>query len=76
MLDNYKTKCLPISPLAIKVKFDGGLNNPWDRKHYRLYVRPDLWWNAVDGVKAGVHFQGDYLFSLHKLDAAFGGIPM
>ena len=71
MMDNYKTKCLPISPLAIKVKFDGGLNNPWDRKHYRLYVRPDLWWNAVDGVKAGVHFQGDYLFSLHKLDAAF-----
>lgn len=71
MMDNYKTKCMPVSPLAIKVKFDGGLANPWDRKHYRLYVRPDIWWNAVDGVKAGVHFEGDYLFTLHKLDATF-----
>jgi hypothetical protein len=69
MMDNYKTRGLPLSPKAVKVKIDGGVANPWDRQHYRLYVRPDLWWNAVDGVKAGVHFEGDYLFSLHKLDA-------
>lgn len=70
MLNNYKTKCMPVSCKAVKLKLDGGLTNPWDRKHYRLYVRPDLWWNAVDGVKAGIHFEGDYLFSLHKLDAS------
>jgi aminopeptidase N len=39
-----------------------------DRRQYRLYVRPDVWWNAVDGMKAGVHFEGDYLRSLYQLD--------
>jgi aminopeptidase N len=33
-------------------------------------MRPDIWRNAVDGIKAGVHVEGDYLFSLHKLDAS------
>jgi hypothetical protein len=67
--DNYKTRGLPISPKAIKLKIDGGLANPTDRKHYRLYTRPDLWYNSIDGIKAGWHFEGDYLSSLHKLDA-------
>jgi hypothetical protein len=69
MLNNYKSRGLPFSTKAIKVKLDGGLNNPWDKNHYRLYIRPDLWWNPVDGIKAGIHFEGDYLFSLHKIDA-------
>ncbi len=69
MLDNYNTRGLCISPLSITAKLDGGLNAPFDRKKYRLYIRPDLWWNPVDGIKAGVHFEGDYLFTLHKLDA-------
>ena len=67
--DNYKTRSLPFRPQAIAMKLDGGMAAPWDRTHYRLYVRPDIWWNAVDGIKAGVHFEGDYLYSLHKLDA-------
>ncbi|WP_276131987.1 M1 family metallopeptidase [Polluticoccus soli] len=68
--NNYKTRgLLPVSSKAIATKLDGGLAAPWDRTHYRLYVRPDLWWNLVDGVKAGVHFEGDYLYSLYKLDA-------
>jgi aminopeptidase N len=69
--NNYKTRgLLPVSPKAIVTKLDGGVAAPWDRTHYRLYVRPDLWWNPIDGIKAGVHFQGDYLYSLYKLDAA------
>jgi hypothetical protein len=71
MIDNYKTKGMPISFKAIKTKFDGGINGSWDRKHYRLYVRPDLWWNAVDGLKAGMHFEGNYMNTLHKVDASF-----
>ena len=70
MVDNYKTRGLPISPLSIKTKLDGGTADPFDRKKYRLYIRPDLWWNAVDGVKAGVHFEGDYLYTLYKVDAS------
>jgi len=69
MLDNYKSKGLCISPKAIKLKLDGGLNDPQDRRQYLLDVRPDLWWNPVDGVKAGVHFEGDYLQSLYRIDA-------
>ena len=69
-LDNYKTKGMLISPKAVVVKLDGGLNAPWDRRHYRSYIRPDIWWNPVDGIKAGVHIESDYLFSLHKFDAS------
>jgi len=69
MVNNYKTRGLPISPLAIKTSFDHGLNNAPDRRQYRLYIRPDIWWNPIDGIKAGVHFEGDYLNTLYKLDA-------
>ncbi|MBS1771620.1 MAG: M1 family metallopeptidase [Bacteroidetes bacterium] len=70
MLDNYKSRMLPFSPKALVVKFDGGLNNPWDRRHNRAYVRPDVWWNPIDGVKLGAHIEGDYLFTMHKIDAS------
>jgi hypothetical protein len=32
-----------------------------DRKHYTLNWRPDIWYNSIDGVKAGVNFNGHYL---------------
>lgn len=66
--NNYNAKGLRVSEW-IKLKADGGTAAPLDRKHYRLYVRPDLWWNPLDGIKAGVHFEGDYMATLHKLDA-------
>ena len=67
-LDNYKTKGMLLSPKAIIVKLDGGINNPIDRNHYRSYIRPDLWWNPVDGIKAGIHVESDYLNTLHRFD--------
>jgi hypothetical protein len=67
-VNNYKSKGLPLSPKAFALKFDGGLNAPLDRKKVRLYVRPDLWWNPVDGIKAGLHLESDYMASMHKLD--------
>jgi hypothetical protein len=69
MVDNYKTRGHCISPSAIRTKLDGGLRDPVDRRQYRMYIRPDLWWNPVDGIKAGAHFEGDYLASLYKIDA-------
>ena len=68
-VDNYRSRHLPVSPRAVRLKIDGGLNPPSDRRQYRLYVRPDLWYNPVDGVKAGVHFEGDYLRRLYRVDA-------
>lgn len=67
--NNFRTKGFPVRTEAIKVRLDGGFIMPSDRRSYRMYIRPDLWWNAVDGIKAGVHFEGDYLNSLHKIDA-------
>jgi len=69
MVDNYKNRGLPINLLAIKTKLDGGIAGQMDRRKYRLYIRPDLWWNPIDGIKAGVHFEGDYLSTLYKVDA-------
>ena len=55
---------------TLKIKFDGGLNAPTDRRNYRLYMRPDLWWNKVDGIKAGIHAEGDYMKTMHRLSAS------
>jgi aminopeptidase N len=68
-LDNYKTKGLLLSPNAVTIKLDGGLANPTDRRHYRAYLRPDIWWNPIDGIKAGVHLESDYFNTLHRFDA-------
>lgn len=70
MVDNYKTRGLPVSPKAVVVKFDGGVGNPTDRRHARKYIRPDVWYNPVDGIKIGAHVEGDYLNTIHKLDAS------
>jgi hypothetical protein len=32
-----------------------------DRKHYTLNWRPDIWYNSIDGIKAGVNLNGHYL---------------
>lgn len=70
MLDNYKSRGLPFSPKGLVVKADGATANPWDRKHNRAYLRPDAWWNPVDGIKLGLHLEGDYMFTMHKVDAS------
>lgn len=69
IMDNYKSRGLPVSPLSIKTKLDGGIAPRLDRRQYRLDIRPDVWWNPIDGIKAGAHFEGDYLASLYKIDA-------
>lgn len=69
IMDNYKSRGLPFSPKALALKLDGGVSAPWDRRHNRAYVRPDVWYNPVDGIKLGAHLEGDYLYSMHKIDA-------
>lgn len=66
--DNYLGRGLFGSDGKIR-RFDAGLARPVDRRHYRVWYRPDLWWNAVDGVKAGVHVEGDYLGD-NKIDGS------
>lgn len=42
---------------------------PISFRKYAVRYRPDLWYNAVDGVKVGVKFAGDYFGFKHKFDA-------
>ncbi len=69
-VDNYRRKGLLGCKGAVRATLDGGLNQQYDRRKYRLYVRPDVWWNPIDGIKAGAHVEGDYMFTLYKLDAS------
>jgi hypothetical protein len=45
----------------IKFTFDHQLLNPYDFYHYQLKWRPDIWFNSLDGVKAGVNINGNYM---------------
>ncbi|MDP1727848.1 MAG: M1 family aminopeptidase [Bacteroidota bacterium] len=45
--------------------FDHQLNNPLDRRHYILKWRPDIWYNNFDGIKAGLHVNGNYMNQKH-----------
>lgn len=69
-IDNYKTRGLPLSPKAIVLKPDVGQNTPNDRHHHHAQIRPDLWWNPVDGIKAGIHIEADYMKTMHKTNAS------
>ncbi|MBA2408161.1 MAG: M1 family peptidase [Chitinophagales bacterium] len=40
--------------------FDSEISSIPDWKNYQLHWRPDIWYNAVDGIKAGLHLEGNY----------------
>ncbi len=46
-------------------KFDSQIFNYPDWRHYHVYWRPDIWYNAVDGIKIGLHLDGNYLNYRH-----------
>lgn len=48
-------------------RFDSHIANRPDWRNYEGFVRPDLWYNGFDGVKAGVHFNGNYLRYKHQV---------
>lgn len=56
MRDNY-SKC------TWNWSFDHKVYNTPDRFHYKVNWRPDLWYNGYDGIKAGIHFNGNYMNS-------------
>ncbi|MBX7205345.1 MAG: M1 family metallopeptidase [Bacteroidia bacterium] len=60
---NNSKKC------PVYLRFDSKVNEPIDRKHYLMHWRPDIWYNSVDGVKAGVHLNGHYMNYRHIFSA-------
>ncbi|MCW5899084.1 MAG: M1 family metallopeptidase [Flavobacteriales bacterium] len=65
LADAYKLNDHLHPPLSIT--FDHHLPTRPDRRGYEGFVRPDLWWNGYDGVKAGVHLNGSYMRHKHKV---------
>ncbi len=45
----------------VKSGFDSKIDVLESRTHYRLHWRPDIWYNAIDRVKLGWHFNGNYM---------------
>lgn len=54
MTNNYKKG-------KMNVRFDSKVYNPPNWKKYDMRIRPALWYNGYDGVKAGAVIAGDYL---------------
>ena len=57
----------------VKFTFEHQLSNPVDRYHYLLQWRPDVWGNAMDGLKVGVRFSGSYINRKDVWDATIWG---
>jgi len=55
--------------LPLKILFDSRLVRSPDWTKYEIFARPDIWYNAYDGIKAGLHFNGGYLNYHHMFDA-------
>ena len=56
-------------PRPIRAGADYMLNQPIDYSCYRIHLRPQLFFNRVDGIKAGLHARGDYAGLLHRFSA-------
>lgn len=69
-VNNYKSRQMPLSPKAVVVHPDVGTPIVTDRHHHHAYLRPDIWWNPVDGFKAGLHMEGNYMQTMHKTSAS------
>lgn len=51
--------------LPVTYSFDAHVSNQPDIKNYEVKIRPDIWYNGYDGIKPGVHFNGNYLNYKH-----------
>lgn len=60
---NNSTEC------PVRFGFDNQVISPMDRRHYILKWRPELWYNSIDGVKAGLHMNGNYMNFKHVFRA-------
>lgn len=57
----------------IDFAFDSQVYTRPDWRTYEMNMRPDLWWNALDGIKLGVHLNGNYLNYRHIFDLSVFG---
>ena len=69
MMNNYKQRGFLIAPKSSLLKVENYVSNPASWKKYNAAIRPDVWWNSIDGMKLGVNFNGHYMNTFRKLYA-------
>ncbi|MFN3342780.1 MAG: M1 family metallopeptidase [Flavobacteriales bacterium] len=52
----------------VHYEFDSRIRNNPDIHRYEVFVRPELWYNGYDGLKPGVHVNGNYMNYKHIFD--------
>jgi aminopeptidase N len=52
----------------VEVRFDSHILPPTSWKKYRIWMRPDLWYNSYDGFQLGYNVKGSYFNVKHKFD--------
>jgi hypothetical protein len=55
----------------VQMHWDAQVFHTPDWRRYHIYTRPELWWNAVDGLKVGWHFNGNYMQYRHQFAFSF-----
>lgn len=53
------------------ISFDSRVYNRPDNEHYEFFLRPDVWYNYYDGVKFGLHLNGNYMQYKHQFEFSF-----
>jgi hypothetical protein len=69
MPNNYKRPRSLFTPEAVDLRFENYIQNPPNWKKYQVRWRPDIWWNAYDGIKAGLHADGSFMNYSNKFYA-------
>ena len=63
-INNYNNSWRP----RTEVRFDSHILPPTNWKRYRIWMRPDLWYNSYDGFKLGYNMKGSYFNIKHKFE--------
>lgn len=57
------------SKKKVAFHFDSKIWNLPDRAHYEVFVRPSIWYNGFDGLKFGLHANGNYMNYKHVFES-------
>ncbi|MCW3125769.1 MAG: hypothetical protein JWO03_1427 [Bacteroidetes bacterium] len=52
----------------VEVRFDSRIYPPNSWKKYRIWMRPDLWYNSYAGFQLGFNMKGSYMYVKHKFE--------
>jgi aminopeptidase N len=58
-------------PRKTSFAFDSRVINAPNRFQYEWFGRPEVWWNAYDGLKAGIHLNGNYMNHKNIFEGTF-----